>query len=178
MALNFVLLPFLGLLLPMVTVEKFASAALLGICLAGFGMAATLGALSYTTLTKRCSRSAIYYSGLLLSASAILLCAIAKTPVALILAVGFGGLLLGAGNPLEQTLLQEVTPSRIAGQVFTSHTAINFAAGLLGLLIAGVATELTSVDLVLIVGGGLLAIVAVFGWWLLPLSADKITVER
>ncbi|MBD3886356.1 MFS transporter [Phormidium tenue FACHB-886] len=59
-ALNFVLLPFLGLLLPVLVTQKFSSAALLGICLAGFGMGATLGALAYlrscTSLNKGCQR--------------------------------------------------------------------------------------------------------------------------
>jgi MFS family permease len=176
MVLNFVLLPFLGLLLPVLTTQKFASAALLGICLAGFGTTATLGALSYTRLTKRFSRSAVYYGGLLLAAIAILLCAIVETPIALILAVCSGGLLLGAGNPLEQTILQEVTPSRIAGQVFTAHSAIAFTAGLVGLLIAGVITELTSAEWVLSLSGSLLAIAAAIGWYFLPLH--QVAVRR
>ncbi len=120
---------------------------------------------------KRFARSAVYYSGLLLAAIAILLCAIVETPTALILAASFGGLLLGARNPLEQTILQEVTPSRIAGQVFTAHSAIAFTAGVLGLLIAGVITELTSVEWVLSLSGSLLAIAAAIGWCLMPLVA-------
>lgn len=174
-ALNFVLLPFLGLLLPVLTTQNFVNPALLGICLSLFGIAATLSALFYVTLAKFLSRSVLYYGGLLLTAVSILLCAIATTPIALMISVALGGLLLGAGNPLEQTLLQEATPSRIAGQVFTSHTAISFAAGLLGLLIAGIATELTSVNLVLILGGSLLAIAAAVGWCFMPLSAHKAT---
>jgi hypothetical protein len=86
--------------------------------------------------------------------------------------------LLGAGNPLEQTILQEVTPSKIAGQVFTSHTAISFAAGLFGLLLAGVVTELTNVNWVLSVGGGLLAISTAIGWWFMPFSDHKVTSGR
>jgi MFS family permease len=174
MVLNFVLLPFLGLLLPVFVTQKFADPALLGICLAGFGMAATLGALSYAKLTRRFSRSTVYYSGLLLTAIAILLCAIVETPITLVLTVSLGGLLLGAGNPLEQTILQEATPSRIAGQVFTSHSAIAFTAGLLGLLIAGVITELTSVEWVFSLSGSLLALASTIGWYFLPLSDRKI----
>jgi MFS family permease len=175
MALNFVLLPFLGLLLPVLTTQKFASTTLLGICLSLFGMAATLGALSYSTLTKLLSRSVMYYGGLLLSAVSIMLCGVVETQIALMISVALGGLLLGAGNPLEQTILQEVTPSRIAGQVFTSHTAISFAAGLFGMLIAGIITELTSMTLALTLGGNLLAIEAVIGWCFMPLSDYKIT---
>jgi MFS family permease len=172
-ALNFVLLPFLGLLLPVLTTQTFANPALLGICLSLFGMAATLSALSFATLTKFLSRSTMYYGGLLLTAVSILLCAMVTTPIALTISVTLGGLLLGAGNPLEQTILQEATPSRIAGQVFTAQTATSFAAGLLGLLIAGIATELTSANLVLILGGSLLAIVAAIGWGFMPLSTRR-----
>jgi MFS family permease len=172
--LNFVLLPFLGLLLPILTTQIFASTALLGICLSLFGMAATLGALSYATLTKHLSRSMMYYGGLLLAAGSIMLCAVVETQIALLLSVALGGLLLGAGNPLEQTILQEVTPHSIAGQVFTSHTAIRFAAGLFGLLVAGFATELTTVNLVLTSGGSLLAIAATIAWCFMPLSDHNV----
>ena len=173
MARNFILLPFLGLLLPVLTTQKFASTALLGICLSLFGMTATLSALSYATLIKYLSRSRVYYGGLLLTSVSVVLCAVVETQVALMISVALGGLLLGAGNPLEQTILQEVTPSRIAGQVFTSHTAISFSAGLFGLLIAGFATELANVNLVLISGGSLLAIASVSGWYFMPLSGCK-----
>jgi MFS family permease len=169
-ARNFVLLPFLGLLLPVLTTQNFASTALLGICLSLFGITATLSALSYATLIKYLSRSMVYYGGLLLTAVSITLCAVVETQAALMISVALGGLLLGAGNPLEQTILQEVTPSRIAGQVFTSHTAISFAAGLFGLLLAGFATELTNVNLVLISGGSLLAIASAISWYFMPLS--------
>ncbi|MBE9103840.1 MFS transporter [Nostoc cf. edaphicum LEGE 07299] len=133
------------------------------------GYGSNSGCFILRKVTKRFSRSAIYYSGLLLTAIAILLCAIVETPTGLILAVSFGGLLLGAGNPLEQTILQEVTPSRIAGQVFTSHSAIAFSAGIFGLPIAGVIAELTSVEWVLSLNGSLLAIIAAIGWYFMPL---------
>lgn len=176
--LNFVLLPFLGLLLPVLATQTFANSALLGICLSLFGMAATLSALSFATLTRWLSRSALYYGGLLLTAVSILLCAMATTPIALMLSVTLSGLLLGAGNPLEQTLLQEATPSRIAGQVFTAQTAISYVAGLSGLLVAGIATELTSAHLVLILDGSLLAITTAIGWCFMPLMNQKSTVGR
>jgi MFS family permease len=177
MALNFVLLPFLGLSLPVLATQKFANTALLGICLSLFGMTATLSALLYSTLIKRLSRSAMYYGGLLVTAVSIMLCAVVNTQIALMLSVALGGLLLGAGNPLEQTILQEVTPSKIAGQVFTTHTAIRFTAGLFGLLIAGLATEFTNVNWVLASGGSLLAIASAMGWWFMPLLDHKIIAE-
>jgi MFS family permease len=172
-ALNFVLLPFLGLLLPVLTTQRFASPTLLGFCLSLFGLAATLGAFSYSILTRWLSRSVMYYGGLLLTAISIGLCAFVQTPATLMISIALGGLLLGAGNPLEQTILQEATPSKIAGQVFTSQTSISFAAGLFGLLVAGIATEWTTVHLVLSCGAALLAGVATIGWLILPLSVGK-----
>jgi MFS family permease len=141
-------------------------------------MAATLGALCYSNVIKLFSRLAIYYSGLLLTAISIILCSAVETKYTLMLSVVLGGLLLGAGNPLEQTILQEVTPRKIVGQVFTSYGAMHFAAGVLGLILAGVVTELTNVNLVLTISGGFLAISAVIGWCLLPLSDKSVGLKR
>jgi MFS family permease len=135
-----------------------------------FGMAATIGALSFSNLARLLARSTIYYGGLLIIAIAIIMCGIVETPTGIMFSVTIGGLLLGAGNPLTQTILQEVTPSRIAGQVFTAHTAISFAAGLIGLPIAGIFTELTNIDLVLIISGSFLAIGSAISWYFMPLS--------
>lgn len=66
--------------------------------------------------------------------------------------------------------MQEETPSKIAGQVFKTHTAISFAPGLFGLLIAGFVTELTLVNLGLIINSSLLIIATAFCWRFLPLD--------
>jgi hypothetical protein len=80
------------------------------------------------------------------------------------------GLLLGAGNPLQQTILQQETPEAIAGQVFTSMTAIHFIAGPFGLLLAGIFTEFSNVEQVLLWFGCLLLTSAIFGWFRMPLK--------
>ena len=167
---SFVILPFLGLLLPVLTTQGFHSPALFGVCMSAFGVSATLGALSFSKLNSRYSRSLTYYGGLLITAFALILCGLVTTPYGVVLSAALAGLLLGAGNPLEQTILQEETPKILAGQVFTSFTAMRFAAGLLGLPLAGVSTELTSVHVVLVAGGGLLMIAAISGWYAAPLQ--------
>jgi MFS family permease len=169
MIASFLILPFLGLLLPVLATRVFNSAALLGISLSAFGVSATLGALLFSKLSRLYSRSLIYYGGLLATAFAILLCGLATTEYAVVISTALAGLLLGAGNPLEQTILQEETPKKLAGQVFTSLNAIRFGAGPLGLLLAGVATELTSVNIVLILGGGLLMAASLSGRYIAPL---------
>jgi MFS family permease len=167
---NFVLLPFLGLLLPVLALRVFHNTALLGICVSAFGVGATLGALTFVRLGRTWSRTTIFYGGLVLSGAAIASCGIASTQTSVAIAAALGGLLLGAGNPLEQTILQEVTPRAIAGQVFTSLGAIRFAAGPLGLLLAGIATERAGVQAVLVTAGASLVAAALFGWWLRPLG--------
>lgn len=170
MIANFVILPFLGLLLPVLTTQVFNNPTLLGVCLSAFGISATLGALSFSWLSRLCSRSLIFYGRLLVSGVAIALCGFFTTQHSMIILSAFAGLLLGAGNPLEQTILQEETPQMLAGQVFTSLSAISFAAGPLGLLLAGAITQFSSVETVLGLSGGLLMIAAIVSWSAAPLQ--------
>ena len=167
---NFAILPFLGLLLPVLATQKFGNTTLLGICLSVFGLAATVGATSFSLLSRRFSRSAIYYGGLLMTGISIIFCALAADRYELIMSAALAGLLLGSGNPLEQTILQAETPENIAGQVFTSMTAMHFVGGPIGLLLAGFAAELTSVELMLMSAGSLLIALAVFGACRLPID--------
>ena len=175
---NFVILPFLALLLPVLATQVFGNTTLLGICLSAFGVSATVGALSFSKLSSSHSRSLIFYGGLFITASAIALCGLFTTQHGVAFSSALAGLLLGASNPLEQTILQEETPKLFAGQVFTSLTAIRFASGPLGLLLAGVLIELTSVRVVLVLGGGLLMIAAAIGWYAAPLQEKRRYVAR
>ncbi|MBW4512755.1 MAG: MFS transporter [Scytonematopsis contorta HA4267-MV1] len=170
---NCVILPFLSLLLPVLTTSKFDSNTLLGISLSVFGLAATIGATSFSVLSNRFSRSAIYYGGLLVTGGSIILCAFATNQYEVVLSSGLAGLLLGAGNPLSQTILQEETPEMMAGKVFTSFSAIHFIGGSFGLLLAGFMTELSNVEQVLIQTGSLLMALAIFGWYRLPLLTSN-----
>ncbi len=170
MIASFVILPFLAVMLPVLATQVFDNPALLGISLSAFGISATLGALSLSRLSRLYSRSLIYYGGLLMTAFAIVLCGLFTFQYGVVASAALAGLLLGAGNPLEQTILQEETPRIFTGQIFTSFNAIRFAAGLLGLLAAGVATELTNVNVVLVFGGSLLILAAMAGWQLAPLQ--------
>ncbi|MFH7029505.1 MAG: MFS transporter [Heteroscytonema crispum UTEX LB 1556] len=169
MVANFAILPFLSLLLPVLATQKFGSNTLLGTSLSVFGLAATIGAASFSLLSNRFSRSAIYYGGLLVTGGSIMLCALATNKYEVILFAALAGLLLGAGNPLQQTILQEQTPENIAGQVFTSLTAIHFIGGPFGLLLAGIITELSHIEMVFLLTGSLLIASAIFGWYRLPL---------
>jgi MFS family permease len=173
MVASFAILPFLSLLLPVLATTKFGSNTLLGISLSVFGLAATIGATSFSMLSNRFSPSAIYYGGLLMTGSSIMLCALATNKYEVIVFAALAGLLLGAGNPLSQTILQAETPENIAGQVFTSLTAIHFIGGPFGLLLVGIITEFSNVQLVLLLTGGLLVTLAIFGWYRLPLLTSN-----
>jgi predicted MFS family arabinose efflux permease len=167
---SLVILPFLGLLLPVVTMRTFDNIPLLGVCLSAFGLAATLGAALFSRLARKLSRSSMLHGGLALTGSAILLSAMAREPYQLVLATALAGSLLGAGNPLQQTVLQEETPPAIAGQVFTAVSATNFAAGPLGLLVAGGLAEWLGAERVLVMGGAFLLCAALVGWRALPVN--------
>jgi MFS family permease len=170
MIANFVILPFLGLLLPVLTTQKFHSTTLLGVCLSVFGLAATVGAACFSQLSHRYSLSVIYYGGLLMTGGSIMLCAVSTHQYQVIFCAGLAGLLLGAGNPLQQTILQQGNARGDRGQVFTSMTAIHFIAGPIGLVLAGIFTEFSNVEQVLLWFGCLLLTSAIFGWYRMPLK--------
>jgi hypothetical protein len=73
---------------------------------------------------------------------------------------------------LEQTILQEKTSRVFAGRVFTSLTAIRFAGGPVGLVVAGVLTEFAGVNVVLVLSGSFLVIAAIVGWCVAPLNEN------
>ncbi|NOK60809.1 MAG: hypothetical protein GFH27_549289n208 [Chloroflexi bacterium AL-W] len=157
---SFVLLPFLGLLLPVFITQNFDSPMWLGICLSAFGGAATLGALLFKQLEHLFSRTTVYYSRFLLTALSIMTFSFVDTISGIIGLAIWAGLLLGADNPLEQTVLQEVVPKNIAGQVFTSSGAFRFVTGPIGLLLAGVLVESAGVQAVFVGAGALLLVAA------------------
>ncbi len=170
---SFVLLPYFGLMLPVLATQKFANPALLGICLSVFGVSAMCGALAFDRLRRVLSLAAIFYGGLLLSGIAIGLSGWVSGQAGVVFCAALGGSLLGAGNPLEQTLVHALTPRAIAGQVFASMAAVRFASGPLGLVLAGACTEFFGAAAVLEFGGALLAATALSGWRAWPLRPER-----
>ncbi len=99
----------------------------------------------------------------------ICLCGVVTTPYGVVAAAVIAGA-AGAGNPLEQTILQEQASHASAGQVFAALPAIRFTGGSLGLITAGLLTKFYSVNIVLLLGGSLLIITAIAGWYISPLQ--------
>ena len=168
---GFVISAFIGLLLLLLATQRFHHDALFAISLSALGITATISALTFSTLNRFYSHSFIYYGGLLIIGIGIGLCGVVSTPYGVIASAALAGV-AGAGNPLEQTILQEQTSAISAGPVFAALPAIRFASGSLGLLVAALLTELYSVNTVLLLAAGSLIITAIAGFYIAPLD-DK-----
>lgn len=169
MITGFVISSFLGLLLIALAIRDFHNTSLSGISLAAFSFSATVTALLFSKLNRFCSFSLIYYGGLLIIGTGICLCGVVTTPYGVVLAAILAGA-AGAGNPLEQTILQQETSGQNVGQAFATLPAIRFAAGSVGLLLTGWFAEFRSINKILLLEGGLLIVTAVFGWVVAPLK--------
>jgi len=172
MIAGFVISSFLGLLLLVLATQVYHSTSLFGISVSAFSFTAVLSALSFSKLTRLYSYAFIYYTGLLIIGTGICLCGIVTTQYGVVFSAALAGA-AGAGNPLEQTMLQEQTSAKNAGQVFAALPAIRFAAGAIGLLVTGLLTETYNVNLILFLEGGLLIITAVCGWFIAPLRKSR-----
>lgn len=164
---GFTISSFLGLLLLVLASQHFHSPVLYGISLSSFSFIAVISSLLFSKLIRLFSYSFIYYVGLLTIGTGIILCGINTTQYGVILSAGLAGA-AGVCNPLEQTILQEETSERNAGQVFAALPAIRFAAGSLGLLVTGLLAEVYEVNRIFLLEGGLLIITAACGWIVAP----------
>ena len=171
---GFVISSFLGLLLLVLATQDFHNTSLFGISLSAFSISATISAFLFSKLSRLYSYSFIYYVGLLIIGTGICLCGIATTQYVVVLSAALAGA-AGTGNPLEQTILQEQTSTKNAGQVFAALPAIRFLAGSFGLLATGLLTEIYNINLLLLLYGSLLMITAVCGWFIAPLKKSLST---
>jgi MFS family permease len=174
MIAGFVISSFLGLLLLVLATQNFHNTSLFGISLSAFSISATISAFLFSKLNGLYSYSFIHYVGLLIIGVGICLCGIATTQYTVVFSAAFAGV-AGAGNPLEQTILQEQTSAKNAGQVFAALPAIRFTAGAIGLLATGLLTEIYNINLLLLLYGNLLMITATCGWFIAPLTKSLST---
>jgi MFS family permease len=144
--------------------------ALLGLGMAAFGAATTASALAYGALASRYSRTAILYGGQLLCAIGMAVCAMARDEAGLLLGCAVAGLLLGAGHPLQATVMQESTPRERTGQVYTLVGAAGFAAGPLGMLLLGGLAQAAGASVATWTAAAGLAVWAIWAWRRLPLD--------
>ena len=149
-ALNFLISPLLGVVLPYHMKTAYDSAANLGFVIAAFGGGAVAGAVVFGAVGHRLPRRGTFVVGVFAIGAAIAaLAALPPVPV-MVGAMLLGGLIAGPNGPLVSTVLQERTPPELRGRVFGTTTAVGFAAAPLGVLLAGYLVQAVGVQATLV----------------------------
>ena len=109
----------------------------LGWALAALGVGGVVGALGYAALSKRTRRrTAVLAATLIFGAAAIGIAFLPPLPVILVLC-GVIGLVYGPIQPIYNYVMQTRAPHHLRGRVVGVITGLMYAAGPLGLLVAG-----------------------------------------
>ncbi|NLE23668.1 MAG: MFS transporter [Actinobacteria bacterium] len=138
---NLIMAALAPVLLPVYAREVAGGAGWLGLMIAGYGVGGLLGTVLFGVLSGRLSRRRFYVLALLgLPISAGLLVLLPPAPVAagVLLALGVAP---GVIVPLRNTVLQERTPFRLRGRVFSLLQAAHMAVVPFGLLLTGLLVE-------------------------------------
>jgi H+ antiporter protein len=109
----------------------------LGWALAALGVGGVLGALGYAALSKRTRRrTAVLTATLIFGAASIGIAFLPPLPAILVLC-GVIGLVYGPIQPIYNYVMQTRAPHQLRGRVVGVMTGLMYAAGPLGLLVAG-----------------------------------------
>ncbi|MBV8787078.1 MAG: MFS transporter [Mycobacterium sp.] len=109
----------------------------LGWALAALGVGGVVGALGYVALSKRTRRrTAVLTATLIFGAAAVGIAFLPPLPVILVLC-GVIGLVYGPIQPIYNYVMQTRAPHHLRGRVVGVMTGLMYAAGPLGLLVAG-----------------------------------------
>jgi predicted MFS family arabinose efflux permease len=109
----------------------------LGWALAALGVGGVVGALGYAALSKRTRRrTAVLTATLTFGAASVGIAFLPPLPVILVLC-GVTGLVYGPIQPIYNYVMQTRAPHRLRGRVVGVMTGLMYAAGPLGLLVAG-----------------------------------------
>jgi H+ antiporter protein len=113
----------------------------LGWALAALGVGGVVGALGYAVLSKYMSRrAALLTATLTFGAAAVGIAFLPPLPVILVLC-GVTGLVYGPIQPIYNYMMQTRAPQHLRGRVVGVMTGLMYAAGPLGLLVAGPLTD-------------------------------------
>jgi len=135
--LNLLIAPLFAVILPFYIQTSGDNALGLGATIGAFSGGAVLGAILYGAVGYRWPRRPTFLVGVFaIGASFAVVAALPPVPI-MIAALFLSGLISGPNGPMVTTILQERTPPDLRGSVFGATTAIGFASGPLGVLLAG-----------------------------------------
>lgn len=152
-----------GILLPVYVMDRFGSAASLGVMIAALGAGAFVGATLYGAVAGRVSRKVIWFSAYLLMPLEFWVFLVSPSVAVIIAAFLVSGFVAGPLNPLMVTIRHERSPGGLRGRVFSTYSAIAMAAQPIGILLAGNLVDgigFTPTVLVLALGSQLLGVAA------------------
>jgi MFS family permease len=136
--LNLMIAPLFAVILPFYIQTSGDNALNLGATIGAFGGGAVLGALAYGAVGHRWPRRITFLIGVFaIGSSFAVVAALPSVPI-MIASLFLSGLISGPNGPLINTILQECMPPELRGSVFGATTAIGYASGPLGVLLAGV----------------------------------------
>ncbi len=135
--LSLLIAPLFAVILPFSIQTSGDTALGLGATIAAFGGGAVLGAILYGAVGHRWPRRITFLIGVFaIGGSFAVVAALPPVPI-MIAALFLSGLISGPNGPMINTILQERTPPDLRGSVFGATTAIGYASGPLGVLLAG-----------------------------------------
>jgi MFS family permease len=161
-ALVSVYMPIEGVLLP-VFFEARDEPGRLGVLIMALSAGGVIGALGYAALGARVRRSVAYRVALLVT-SVVLLGMAVLPAYGLLLGLGFAlGLAYGPVQALINYAMQIRSPERLRGRITGILTSTAYAAGPVGYLVAGYATDRWGVEPTFLAIAGAIVVVAVVG---------------
>ncbi|MEZ4521924.1 MAG: MFS transporter [Thermomicrobiales bacterium] len=147
---NFVISPLVAVVLPVLARDEFDSATALGFMIAAFGLGSALGTLAFGWKGHTLSRSWTFLAGVTMFAVSFWIIPLASSVWIGMLATGLLGLAVGPTNVLGMTLMQSRVPEEMLGRVLGFVFAIGAALAPLGVFLAGILIEATSLQTVMI----------------------------
>ncbi len=170
-----VYLPILGVLLP-VEFEARDQPGRLGLIVMTMSTGGAIGALGYGLLGRRFRRSVVYRSALIMTAVFLIVLS-TLPPFAAMVAAAFGvGIAYGPVGPLVNLAMQTRSPEHMRGRVVGIIISADYAAGPLGYLAVGAATERFGVRTTFVVVTGAVLAVALMSLFIRSIGAlDTLT---
>lgn len=156
--------------LPLLATESFnADASTYGLLFSSMGAGSLVGALSIAFLGKGPNRRRMFMAAVALGIVEVLLGLVASVP----LHVGFGMLLLAfsgfsASNTtaMANTIVQTTAPDELRGRVMAVYSTVFMGSVPIGAILAGTISDRFSVETSMILGGAVVAVMAVILFWI------------